>query len=205
MIENPLIIFDLGNVLVRHDNELLSRLLAAQCRDRASAKEMLPIYLRSHDDLSTGKSTLNSLYQAYVSEAGFGGTYEEFADSWCGHFSRDPEMEALLETLAARYRVVVLSNTNHAHWDFILRDYPVMQTPHALYASHLLGLAKPDAAIYEAVLKSENRKAEEAIFIDDVAANVEGARAVGINGILFRGAEDLKRDLEQYGIYIKNM
>jgi 2-haloacid dehalogenase len=69
----------------------------------------------------------------------------------------------------------------------------------------LLGLAKPDAAIYEAVLKSENRKAEEAIFIDDVAANVEGARAVGINGILFRGAEDLKRDLEQYGIYIKNM
>ena len=61
------------------------------------------------------------------------------------------------------------------------------------------GLLKPDAAIYYLFLDRHGLKAADCIFIDDSAANVAGAQAVGMHGHHFVDAEGLARELRAHG------
>lgn len=81
----------------------------------------------------------------------------------------------------------------HTRHPFIghFRDYVV---------SGLVGCSKPDAAIYELVCRTGGFQPEDAVFIDDVIANVEGARAVGMNAIHHRSAEGTIAELRAMGL-----
>jgi putative hydrolase of the HAD superfamily len=48
-----------------------------------------------------------------------------------------------------------------------------------------IGILKPDARAYRTVLERIQRPPEQAIFVDDVLENIEGARSVGIHGVLY--------------------
>lgn len=61
-------------------------------------------------------------------------------------------------------------------------------------------LVKPDAAIYRLALDRFGLRAEEVVFIDDNAANVAGAEAVGMTAILFTGAGDLVARLRELSL-----
>ncbi len=65
-----------------------------------------------------------------------------------------------------------------------------------IFVSYKLGLLKPDAEIYKQILTLLKAKPEEVIFIDDKLKNVEAAKSIGINGIVFNKdtiAEDVRR------------
>ena len=51
----------------------------------------------------------------------------------------------------------------------------------ALYLSYEMGIMKPERRIFEMMLKGEDAKPEETVFIDDSAHNVEAAAALGIH------------------------
>lgn len=59
---------------------------------------------------------------------------------------------------------------------------------------------KPDVAIYNTLLAKFNLDANECVFIDDVPANIEGAKKVGINGIIFNSFEQVCDDLRKLGV-----
>ena len=61
-------------------------------------------------------------------------------------------------------------------------------------------LLKPEAAIFRLCLDRNGLKAEDCVFIDDVARNIDGARAAGIDAILFETPEQLERDLIARGL-----
>lgn len=73
----------------------------------------------------------------------------------------------------------LLSNTNAGHWVRRDRDFPAAGRLHHQHASHLLRLIKPDAAIYRAFETATGHRGEAVLFFDDLAENVESARAVG--------------------------
>jgi FMN phosphatase YigB (HAD superfamily) len=58
---------------------------------------------------------------------------------------------------------------------------------------------KPDAAIYRHLLKELGTRAEETLFIDDRAVNIEAAEALGIKGLVFTTVEQLRADLIAQG------
>jgi epoxide hydrolase-like predicted phosphatase len=58
-----------------------------------------------------------------------------------------------------------------------------------------IGVLKPNPGAYQAVLSRLGRPASEVIFIDDMPANIEGARALGIHGILYTAGMDLSAAL----------
>jgi HAD superfamily hydrolase (TIGR01509 family) len=66
--------------------------------------------------------------------------------------------------------------------------------------SYDLHVLKPDPAFYRAVINGEQCNPEEMVFIDDLPENVDGARLAGMLGIVFEGAESLKRSLEKMGL-----
>jgi len=59
---------------------------------------------------------------------------------------------------------------------------------------------KPDAAIYELLLKRFGLVAEESVFIDDTLVNVEAAEALGIHGIHFISKEQTEKELRDLGV-----
>jgi 2-haloacid dehalogenase len=61
-------------------------------------------------------------------------------------------------------------------------------------------LLKPEAEIFRLCLDRNDLRAEDCVFIDDVARNINGARAVGIDAILFETPEQLERDLKARGL-----
>lgn len=114
-------------------------------------------------------------------------------DPW-GAFFEPERIEgtyAAVEALkAAGHRVVCGTNSLEAHYDsHVARgDYACF---HAVYASQLMGLIKPDPRFWTYILQAEGRRAEEAFFVDDHLENVEAARALGLGVHHFRGPEGL--------------
>jgi epoxide hydrolase-like predicted phosphatase len=99
-----------------------------------------------------------------------------------------PERIELLLELKSNYKTYLLSNTNAIHLECfsgILKKSAgnldsLEPLFHRTYYSHLMKMRKPDAAIYEYVLRENNLKATETIFLDDNLANLKGAASVGI-------------------------
>ena len=72
-----------------------------------------------------------------------------------------------------------------------LQDAPWLESFSEKFFSFRIKATKPDAAAYTAVLGELGIGAEDAMFVDDRPANVEGARAVGMRAFLFEGADQL--------------
>jgi len=60
--------------------------------------------------------------------------------------------------------------------------------------------SKPDAAIYQLACRTGGFAPHEAVFIDDVLANAEGARAAGMAAIHHRSAAETSAELRKLGL-----
>ncbi len=95
------------------------------------------------------------------------------------------ELVACIDRLRTRgLRVALLSNFS-ADLRAMLTQQDLLRRFDALAISAELGIMKPDAAAYRAVLAMLGMEPHTCIFIDDVSANVAAAQAVGIYGIVF--------------------
>jgi HAD superfamily hydrolase (TIGR01509 family) len=96
----------------------------------------------------------------------------------------------LIDDLHARgLHTGVLSNTNACHWRQLVSGehgpakFPTVEKARHVHASHLLGLIKPDRAIFERFCAVTGFGPEEVVFFDDMAENVEGAIATGWDAV----------------------
>lgn len=82
------------------------------------------------------------------------------------------------------YKLILLSNTNDLHISWIKENvsfYGDFKAQFdAFYLSHEIRFRKPNADIYEFVLKQNNLVPEEAVFIDDTKENIDAAAKLGI-------------------------
>lgn len=110
-------------------------------------------------------------------------------------------METLCRDLAeGGHPLYLLSNTSRAFRQFRVR-IPALRYFTGEYISAEHGLLKPDPAIFRDFLGEFGLTAEESLFIDDWAPNIEAARSVGMEGIVFDGSADsLRRELSARGL-----
>lgn len=111
-----------------------------------------------------------------------------------------PGMEKLARDLSERgYPLYLLSNVGFAFHKY-KSMIPALKyfTGEFISAEHRL--LKPDPEIFRVFLGEFGLRAEESLFVDDVAANIEGARAAGMEGIVFEGAENLRKQFRERGI-----
>ena len=104
--------------------------------------------------------------------------------------------ELLLELKTRGHRLFGLSNWSAETFDgFIKGKYPSLDLLEGMVISGYEGFGKPDPKIFQLLLDRYSLPASDCAFIDDNAANVAAANGVGIRGILFTGASDLRRQL----------
>lgn len=116
-----------------------------------------------------------------------------------------PEMAALVERLhGAGTKLYLLSNAPNL-LDPWLRGparqrHPFLGLFSDYVVSGLVGHSKPDAAIYELVCRTGGFEPANAVFIDDVVANVEGAQAIGMHAVHHRTPAETIRALQALGL-----
>lgn len=66
-----------------------------------------------------------------------------------------------------------------------------------------IGVEKPDPMAFELLLKELNLAASQIVFIDDKCENVEAAKMLGLDAILFESEEQLRKDLASRKLYLK--
>jgi glucose-1-phosphatase len=145
------IIFDIGGVLVKHDNALLFQRLVEHCQSpQASGIAIRDAVMNS--GLRTGTQSVPEFHAALVRNFGFQGDYDTFAKLWVRGINPIPEMLALVRQLRGAYRLFILSDTNEEHWQHVAKHYLDPALFEDVFLSHRIGMVKPDPRLFEHVL-----------------------------------------------------
>jgi glucose-1-phosphatase len=195
------VIFDLGKVLIPFDfsrgylgMEKLCKYPAAEIRERIRATDLVYRFetgLVEPQDFVAQLSGLLDLRSSYA----------EFCEIWSSIFLPDPLIpESMLAGLKARYRLLLLSNTNAIHFEMVRQNYPMLRHFDDFVLSYEVRAMKPAPAIYQAAIERSLCTAQECFYTDDIPQFVEGARALGIDAVCFESRGQLERELALRGI-----
>ncbi|MBP5398618.1 MAG: HAD family phosphatase [Bacteroidales bacterium] len=125
-----------------------------------------------------------------------------YFDRWIGMMGDEiPGMQALVRRLkAAGYGVYGLTNWSAETFCQVRNKYVIFGLMDGMVVSGEERIVKPDAAIYRLLMERYGLRAEESLFVDDRQPNIDGAKAVGMGGVLFRNAQQLEAELKAHGL-----
>lgn len=196
------LLFDLGRVVLDID---FKRALAcwaghAGCEPsdiggRFAADDVLKQY-------ESGKIGDDAYFAQLRAQLGVEISDAQLLEGWNAIFVGEiPGIAPLLARAAERLPLYALSNTNPPHIAHFSNAYAdVLSHFRELYLSSTIGLLKPDAAAYDHVVEAIGMPASRVLFFDDLAENVEAARARGLNAVQVKSSADVARALDALGI-----
>jgi|ERR1041385_7891179 putative hydrolase of the HAD superfamily len=203
MIRN--IIFDLGGVILNIDP------LATQKEFEAlGMKEFRSFYTtknqtRVFDDFDCGRISENEFRDFLKAHLPAGVNDAQIDHAWNAMLLDLPEERlGLLKKLGKKYRLFLLSNTNEVHVTafsaylkktFGFEDFS--DYFERWYYSCRIGIRKPDAEIFDFVLRENKLEAEETLFIDDSPQHIEGAMKCGITALLLEKGKTINQLFEE--------
>ena len=211
------IVFDLGNVLLRLDNDLyggswpngISGIDAADLADGSAPRhEDFEAWVAGQNlwyDFETGRVSTDIFVERLTQRLGLSPKqvlryWNSLLLGWV------PGMAAGLEVLRKRYPLYVLSNTNAAHIDYVTADAKAAGlgdwTRFFEYVAYSFELdsVKPEAAIYERAQAKYGVAPEGLLFVDDRPENVTAARVQGWQAVHLPPGEDVFLKLESLGL-----
>ncbi|OLB22155.1 MAG: hypothetical protein DMG45_18525 [Acidobacteria bacterium] len=197
------LIFDIGRVLIRVDisraMDGLASGLSFTPEEVWSAIQNDPHWL----DWQEGRISPRDWHLQLNKRLGASLTFEQFSEVWNRALDPNPiHAESFLENLSKNYQLALLSNTDPIHMSHEEARFPFFRFfPIRIY-SYRVGASKPDPVIYRQALRACKVRAEEAIYIDDIAAYAEAATRLGMTGIVFESPEQLQSNLRGLGIQI---
>ena len=200
-----IVVFDFGGVLVDWNPRHLYRKLIANPAEmeRFLAEVTTREWHAVQDHGGDGAEATRRLQALHPGkETLIAAFYERFAEMNDVVF---PEMVALVERLhTAGTPLYLLSNAPDLLDTWLRgparRSHPFLGLFRDYVVSGLVKCSKPDAAIYQLACRTGGFAPHEAVFIDDVLANAEGARAAGMAAIHHRSAAETSAELRKLGL-----
>jgi len=113
--------------------------------------------------------------------------------------SHDATVAILHELKERRVPLYALSNWSAEMFPHAEEKYDWLELFDGVVVSGRVKMIKPDREIFDYLLNTFQLRAADLLFIDDHEPNVVAARSYGIAAHLFRGAEDLRRELVAQG------
>jgi HAD superfamily hydrolase (TIGR01509 family) len=194
------VIFDLFGVIISFDDEIVSQRIAQHCTDPSNAFVALTDIV-SQSDLIRGRITLDQMHRKLVATYGLTLDLRDFEAAWLTPYTAPmPGMADFIRTLAASYRLILLSNVDEHYWKVVRKAHPELNYFSAHLLSWDLKIAKPDREIFLRAVDAARTSASRCLFVDDKEENVEAARDIGLLAHRFRGATDLREVFEREGI-----
>ncbi len=199
MIKN--IVFDIGNVLLRwdplsvvenmfpaeHDPILLTQQLfksdwwLAINRGEITEKELIQKYHELYDiDLPQLNNLMCAIRESLLPIRG--------------------SFDLLEKLYQSNYPLYALTDNTHEIMAYLKQKYDFWQKFKGVVVSAEIGYLKPSPLIYQNLLETYHLFPEETLFMDDILANVEGAKSVNMQALQFIDVEQCRRSLIQLGV-----
>jgi glucose-1-phosphatase len=196
------LLFDLGRVVINIDfgKALACWARHAGCTASDLAGRFVPDDSYRHHE--TGKLSDAEYFAALRASLGIGISDAQFLEGWNAIFAGEmPDIANQLARAGKHLPLYAFSNTNRPHVEYFSSAYAdVLKHFREVFLSSSIGLRKPDAAAYDHVVKAIGVPASRIVFFDDVAENVDGARAVGIHAVQVKSPADIADALAALGI-----
>ena len=198
MIKN--IIFDLGGVILNIDYNLTSRAFKSvgiknfdEVYSQASQSDLFDKFEIGKISAAEFRNKIREICKSDISDA-------DIDKAWNAMLLDLPAYRIeILKNAAKNYQTFLLSNTNIIHLkeysnqlniEYGIKNLDILFDK--AYYSHEVGLRKPNADIFEFVIKEQNLKAEETLFIDDSIQHIEGASNLGLKTFFMDRSENME-------------
>jgi putative hydrolase of the HAD superfamily len=161
------IVFDLGNVLIPFDHSLWVKNF--NNIENALGDDYYEKYKNNyevHRNYERGMLTDDQFISINMGWLKNKVSEETFIEVFSNIFTLNQNVIDLLPILKAKYKLVLLSNTNNIHRKFGWQKYSFLRYFDNLILSHEVGAVKPEEKIYKAVEKFTGESAESHIFVD---------------------------------------
>ena len=194
------ILFDLGRVLVNFDHHVAAQ-RTAEYTDMGEA-EIFEAYFDSDltDLFERGKITDVEFFERLKSLLRLNLNYDKFLPIWNDIFFKNNGMDELLTLLKPHYRLILISNINKPHFNYVKERFPILNRLDKIVVSYEVGARKPDPLIYETAIKAAGTKANRTVYTDDRADLIEASSSIGMKNIQFLNREQFHNDLKNLGI-----
>lgn len=193
-MERKTIVFDLGGVII---NLNVPRCVAnfKRLMSEANIRDVLGI-----DDEGEGVVAVSAATRQLMHDYEYGNistdeflstlqeycypgtTIEQIREAWLSMLDELPQarLDYIASLRAKGYRTILLSNSNHLHWDPIWEQYHLGDYFDAVFASQYLHMAKPNQEIFDHVVAHARTEAAQTIYVDDLEKNrLAGQRYAG--------------------------
>ncbi len=199
--EIEVILFDLGNVILPFNHYQIAEKLFrfTKSLDFQDPKKIFSyLFDFEHGAINgyeVGKVSSLDFFQSLKEHLQLTLSFEEFIPIWNDIFWENPEVSEIIRALKGEKRLGLLSNTNPLHFDYILSKFPVVQTFDKWILSHEVGFKKPAIEIFQKALEWASVEPEKILFIDDMKTHIDVAVSLGMHGIHFTSATQLREEL----------
>lgn len=200
------IIFDFGGVIITIDQQqAINRFREIGVTD---ADKRLDSYTQTgiFGELESGKINGEQFRTELEKLAGRPITHQDCCYAWQGYCKELPQrnLDCLTRLRTKGYKVILLSNTNPLmmEWamskDFDGKGNPIQSYFDSMYLSYECKMMKPEPALFQKVLRDENIRPEETLFVDDGELNIATAKQLGIQVFCPPNGSDWTKEIERF-------
>ena len=197
------ILFDLGKVLVDFNFETGIQALHGACSiSRNRLEEVLwdENWIRRYE---RGEISTQEFYAYLCETADLRMDLAGFRRTWSSVFMPGVIVsDRLLQTLRQNYPLILVSNTNEVHIDFVRANYRFLDYFDHHVLSYEVGSLKPEPEIFQRAIDVSGHSADALFFTDDREENISAAREFGMHAHQFRTEPHLIEALQQAGVQV---
>lgn len=193
------VLFDLGNVLVRIQPDMMAKTLSTEglgeiTRYEENVKEYIHRYERG--ELLT-EQVMGLLYDLFHSRY----SHDMIRGAFLSIIGRPIEgMDEIVRRVGLSAHVALVSNTNDLHYEYCRRTIPALRLLPHHYVSFQIGAVKPEPEFYQYIINDLESDPEQMLFIDDLDVNITGAEKSGFRPYKFSTVENLRTELKTLGL-----
>ncbi len=199
------IFFDLGNVVVKLRPEALEEGYKSCCKLEKGAFIDFITDMDSRDinQYMEGKITSSQFYNRTRRRFKMDISFPDFYRVWNSMFDHYPEVEEIIRTIKKKYpevKLILVSNTNEAHYEYIKGQFKILELFDACVVSHEHGRQKPVPSIFNEAMRLSGSMPKTTFYTDDRLDLIEAARVMGFRAFQFVGHEELRAQLAKCGL-----
>ncbi|HMK75388.1 MAG TPA: HAD family phosphatase [Thermodesulfobacteriota bacterium] len=195
------ILYDLGNVILPFNHFQIAEKLSRFSR-RKEFQDPPKVFSYLFDfekgavnGYEVGKVSSSKFFQSLREFLKLSLSFEEFIPIWNEIFIENEEVSQIILSQKGRRKLGLLSNTNPLHFDYILSKFYIIRVFDQWILSHEMGFKKPAVEIYQKAIEWASVEPRRILFIDDMKKHVEVAVSLGMQGVHFISAEQLREEL----------
>jgi putative hydrolase of the HAD superfamily len=194
------IIFDLGNTLIRFDHNISAKKLANLFHLDSEKVRSLFFDSGITRDFEKGLMSPKEFYSRVKGLLNINIPFRDFCAIWNDIFWEDAAACGIARRLKGRYKLFLLSNVNRLHYEYVEKKFDIIKIFDEIILSYAVGAMKPEKRIFEDAIGKAGGDRRAVLYIDDREDLIKEAEQMGIKSIRYEGAPKLEEELKKRGV-----